>query len=105
MASFTVNTKQTAIKKDMDFECPECTEESDKCINPLHESFAEEVSAGATRLKAGEISREEYDKICFEASNKRNKQLRKCLEVYNACCFKKTQEIIEKEKQDKESIN
>lgn len=91
LASFTVDTKNITL------ECPKCKEESEKCINPLNDTYRKEVVVAADKLKAGKISKENYDEVCFAARSKRNKLLTECLDAYNKCCLKETKELMDKE--------
>lgn len=110
MASFTVNTGhqvsiRSAVLESMAFECPKCKEEFMKCNKALSDAYLKECSAACGKFKEGKLTRKEYEKICDNASNKNKEPDMACMTTFNNCCLKETKELMDREEQNKESIN
>lgn len=101
LASFTIRNKND-VSTATTLACPECTAEFNKCTKPLHEAYAKEVEAEADKLKAGKITRAEYDEFCGKASRKMAKPDGECTSAYQKCCLKETKELMDKQKAAKE---
>lgn len=110
LASFTINKEHSGnihsvIVENMVFECPQCKEEFKKCTKAINDAVLKECSAACDKFKEGKITREAFEKICNDASDKNKDQDMACMTTFNKCCLKETKELMDKEEQNKESIN
>ena len=79
-------------------ECTECTKKFESCTKPVYDAYATAVEKAADKLKAGAISKQEYQKVCDAEGKIMDKADAVCMSEFQKCCLAETKKNMEAEK-------